>query len=1309
MDEKSFWACSRQSHLSKTAFTAGLNQLPQGVAAVVAVKKRPIFRCFGLQLPILAIGLLSVSSAFANFDPTTPNVLQAYEGEATYAKRQAALAGLNYLRNAASLDRYGNEYGSFSMTGGASLLSISYRVDPTIYVNTLLSVSADDDLGLPGVPVSLNNALLRTENNISTSRAFNIGDGGAVIDTNGFSLSISGDLVADGMLLKQGEGVLALTGDNTWNSTPYLHGGTLRGNTSSLQTSINSGSQGAFVWEQPIVCLALGCGVIADPPFIPEHPPAGISPVVEFNQDFEGTYSDVIRGTAQLIKSGAGIVHLTGENKYKGMTTILSGTLALVDAGEIGAGKLQIDSGATFDIAGADSSRTLTGLSGSGQIKLGEQRLNLALSEDAVFGGIISGSGRLAIESASLTLTEVSDFTGRVSIDNGSTLALAGVGTLNSQAHISANGTFDISAADGDRQVGNFGWGSSGRVELGSNYLTIGADNGEGYFSGQIVGAGGLTKVGTGTFYMDGAAEYTGMTRIEQGIYNTHVNGLSDTVINNSTLMIDHTYEYAEEAIVAYSGDISGDGELIKTGNGVVWLRGDNSYEGGTQIESGALIGNTQSLQGDFTNSADLGFYQIEDGEFSGHVQGDGRLFKFGPGKLSLTAENSHTGGTFFTGTLAINHDAALGDVNSALHITNGILEITDNVTSSRSIRLDGGGGGFDTSEFNLELAGYISGYGALNKLGVGALHLTGVSGFAGLTQVQEGRLDVGGLFGDLQVVIAMLDPCCPQPVVPNPRNIIRISQGAELGGDGLIYADVINSGRIARGTEIGDLDVIGNMDFNAGSSFLVKVNAAGEADRIRLSGFHAKATLQGGHVNVEAQSGEYKKRTRYTILTAPGGVEGQFADVSSNFAFLDPQLSYDPQNVFLRLTRNDVEYADVGVNPTQRAAGRAMDSMGQHATADAAFVLDRFDALTAAEASSALQSIAGSDISGTSQTTQLQQRALVQTTSNRLAYLDSQDGMTGHAAFSEAHRWVDQGASNPQAFYAVLNAAKDNAPLQSQLQGVWIRGFGGAGSVDGGAGAGDTSYDVYGFLAGYDRSIRSGVTYGVMGGYSEGDTSQDRPQSDAKTESWQVGGYGRYRRSNVHFDAVLSYSSNQVDNSRRVVVGGMTRQAKADFDGRAFNAYLEAAFVDMGRVNIQPYASLQFIRQYWDGYTETGAGALNLKVEDSSNNSLRSTFGIRSSFSLETESDAPNTLELRAGWSHEFEGEGSRVARLAGDMSNSRFVINSRALPRDSAVLGVSLISTPKDNITLLTEINGEFNSEQYDISAVVGVRYEW
>ena len=62
--------------------------------------------------------------------------------------------------------------------------------------------------------------------------------------------------------------------------------------------------------------------------------------------------------------------------------------------------------------------------------------------------------------------------------------------------------------------------------------------------------------------------------------------------------------------------------------------------------------------------------------------------------------------------------------------------------------------------------------------------------------------------------------------------------------------------------------------------------------------------------MQVLAQSGNYARQTRYTILTASGGVDGEFENVTSNLAFLTPLLSYDPNNVFLTLIHNDITFA---------------------------------------------------------------------------------------------------------------------------------------------------------------------------------------------------------------------------------------------------------------------------------------------------------------------------------------------------------------------------------------------------------------
>jgi hypothetical protein len=92
--------------------------------------------------------------------------------------------------------------------------------------------------------------------------------------------------------------------------------------------------------------------------------------------------------------------------------------------------------------------------------------------------------------------------------------------------------------------------------------------------------------------------------------------------------------------------------------------------------------------------------------------------------------------------------------------------------------------------------------------------------------------------------------------------------------------------GRIARGDALGNLNIAGDLAFVPGSSFRVRVDSAGNGDRIVLKRQLARATLLGGTVDVQA-TGAYQPQTRYTVLSAPGGVTGKFAAATSNLAFL--------------------------------------------------------------------------------------------------------------------------------------------------------------------------------------------------------------------------------------------------------------------------------------------------------------------------------------------------------------------------------------------------------------------------------------
>jgi hypothetical protein len=128
----------------------------------------------------------------------------------------------------------------------------------------------------------------------------------------------------------------------------------------------------------------------------------------------------------------------------------------------------------------------------------------------------------------------------------------------------------------------------------------------------------------------------------------------------------------------------------------------------------------------------------------------------------------------------------------------------------------------------------------------------------------------------------------------------VSVSNGGTIGGTGQLPSTTISSGgAIAPGNSIGTLNVNGNITFNSGSTFQVEANAAGQSDKIVSTG---SATILGGTVAVTPASGLYNPSTTYTILTTSSGVTGTFAGVTSSVASLRALLSYDANNVFLRL-----------------------------------------------------------------------------------------------------------------------------------------------------------------------------------------------------------------------------------------------------------------------------------------------------------------------------------------------------------------------------------------------------------------------
>ncbi|WP_079849346.1 fibronectin-binding autotransporter adhesin ShdA [Salmonella enterica] len=260
-----------------------------------------------------------------------------------------------------------------------------------------------------------------------------------------------------------------------------------------------------------------------------------------------------------------------------------------------------------------------------------------------------------------------------------------------------AHGTFTVDAgstftvtSELDETTATSNWNGSKLTKQGDGTLILsntGNDYGDTEIDGGILAAKDAAALGTGDVTIAESAtlelsqgtldnNVTGEGQIvKSGSDELIVTGANDysggTTISGGTLTADHA-DSLGTGTVANSGvlkvgegelenTLSGTGSLVKTGTGELTLSGDNDYSGGTTIDDGVLIADNADSLG--TGAvANNGVLQVGEGELKNTLSGSGSLVKTGTGELTLNGDNSYSGGTTITGgTLIAANVNALG------------------------------------------------------------------------------------------------------------------------------------------------------------------------------------------------------------------------------------------------------------------------------------------------------------------------------------------------------------------------------------------------------------------------------------------------------------------------------------------------------------------------------------------------------------------------------------------------------------------------------------------------------------------------
>lgn len=531
------------------------------------------------------------------------------------------------------------------------------------------------------------------------------------------------------------------------------------------------------------------------------------------------TFAGAVSGTGGLAVTG-GTETLTGAHTYTGATAISSGaTLALSGSGSIADSSSVADNG-TLDISATTSGASIKSLSGAstGSVTLGAKNLTLTAAADT-FAGAIGGTGGLAVTAGTETLSGANTYTGATAISSGATLALSGSGSVAASSGVTDNGTLDISGTTNGASITSLSGSSSGSVVLGAKTLTL--SNALGDFAGVIGGTGDLTLSG-GLQKLSGANTYTGATTVSGGILragaaNAFSSGSAVTVASagrldlynynqtiaslagagNTTLGSGSLTTGGNNASTAYSGNISGSGDVTKVGSGTWTLSGTNSNLGNVTINGGTLALNSTSAvnsnnilnltSGTTVNFATSGTTYIgamfnNGGTVNGgsyvatltttssgalnSVLADGSGFAAGIYKYS---DGSATGGTTtvsaantFTGVVKVvggelklvpggSFAAASTLYTSGTGAGQGVMNLNDHNQTFSAINGMGGqialGSGTLTvnGTADSDYYGSITGTGHVSKSGSGTVTLYGVNTYTGTTSLSAGTLALSG------------------------------------------------------------------------------------------------------------------------------------------------------------------------------------------------------------------------------------------------------------------------------------------------------------------------------------------------------------------------------------------------------------------------------------------------------------------------------------------------------------------------------------------------------------------------------------
>ncbi|WP_219928618.1 autotransporter-associated beta strand repeat-containing protein, partial [Salmonella enterica] len=336
---------------------------------------------------------------------------------------------------------------------------------------------------------------------------------------------------------------------------------------------------------------------------------------------------------------------------------------------------------------------------------------NLTNDGDITLGNASGSTGTLLTVDNTLTLQDGSQINATLDTANSSPIIKAANVTLDGTLNLSSTATFV--APETDEHFGSITLiDSQSAITTDFDSVTLDADTSAMPDYLTINAGANSARAAHGTFTVDAGSTFTVTSELDETTATSNWNGSKLTKQGDGTLILSNTgndygdteidggilaakdaaslgtgdVTIAENATLALSqgtldNNVTGGGQIVKSGSDELIVTGDNTYSGGTTIIGGTLTADHADSLG--TGAvANSGVLQVGEGELENTLSGSGSLVKTGTGELTLSGDNTYSGGTTIAdGTLTADHADSLGTgaiANSGvLQVGEGELENT--------------------------------------------------------------------------------------------------------------------------------------------------------------------------------------------------------------------------------------------------------------------------------------------------------------------------------------------------------------------------------------------------------------------------------------------------------------------------------------------------------------------------------------------------------------------------------------------------------------------------------------------------------